>query len=642
MATANEIVVEQFGNAESYAEAALEQLEDFLAQLNDAIYVAPLIDIEWATIEAPTATEVPDIPTALDGLESQFAFDESILDARPEALTLVAPTIDIDDFDEEAPTIDLSNRPDLSFPDAPTVSLPDAPDAPTLANITVPDAPTITFPDAPELLELSTPTLDAVNLRADYLSDLEATDTTLELLVPTAYEYTAGPQYTSALMTALTSALTTRIAGGTGLAPAVETAIWGRGADRESKTMQATVDEATSAHQALGWSLPSAHLSAAIRRATEAVRSRSADLSREVSIEQAKLELANVQKTIDQVIQWEGQLIERSLRLETIAFESAKYTAENAIALYNAQVERFRALLQAFQVRAAIYDTIIKGELAKVDVYKAELLAEQTKAEVNKALIAQYQAEIDARLAIVRVYEGQLAGTKALVEVEGLRIQAFGEQVKAHVATINGETAKMEVYKIGVQAEGLKAEAFRTDVQAQLGGVQAYSASADAYRAKVGGQAERARAEIALITGLAQAKSSEFDGFRALVGAERERIASVGEHSRALLSAYDARIRGIEAQINQDNRRWETSIKQYEAQQQYTINGFKLNSDVIAANNQSRLDAAKTGAQILAQVTGSALGMIHTSAGISAGASTSVSYSYSNDTTTSPSGLASI
>jgi len=77
--------------------------------------------------------------------------------------------------------------------------------------------------------------------------------------------------------------------------------------------------------------------------------------------------------------------------------------------------------------------------------------------------------------------------------------------------------------------------------------------------------------------------------------------------------------------------RWETQIKDYEAGQQLMLQTAKINADVALQTNNARLDAAKVGAQVYAQLTSSAYGMVNASASISGSASNSVSYSYQGD-----------
>ena len=246
---------------------------------------------------------------------------------------------------------------------------------------------------------------------------------------------------------------------------------------------------------------------------------------------------------------------------------------------------------------------------------------EQTKANINTQLVEQYKAEIEAGLSQVKIYEAQVSGAQTLIQLEQAKIGAAGEQIRAYVAQINAETAKVEAYKAGVEAETTK--------------VTAYKVTVDAFQAKVGAQAERARAEVSRFNALYQAKSAEWEAYRAQVGAESERIRALGVQSGTQLDAYKATVASITAQAEQQTAIWTGNMKQYEAGQNIAIQTAKINNDAVIMTNNARLDAAKTGAQIYAQLTSSAYSMIHAQAGISGTAGTSVSYSYSNDTTTS-------
>lgn len=80
-----------------------------------------------------------------------------------------------------------------------------------------------------------------------------------------------------------------------------------------------------------------------------------------------------------------------AIRVEQMAFEMAKAAAESAIQIYNAGLDHFKVLVSKFQLYAQTYDTIMRGELARIDVYKAQLQGEQTKAEINSAKVQQLQ-----------------------------------------------------------------------------------------------------------------------------------------------------------------------------------------------------------------------------------------------------------
>jgi hypothetical protein len=602
MSTPAEQVESAFNRAASYAEQARSQMSSFLAALDSSIYTPPTLSVTWESLAAPTLPALPTAPT-LPTIEFTAP------GGQPAPLALSEPTIEIADFTDSAPT--------LTLPTAPTVSYGAAPTIPAIGDVTVPSAPTISTPAAPTYLAISTVTTPTIDLREDWLTQLE-TIPTLNLLEPTPYSYTRGPEYASALLDALKAKLAERIGGGSGLSTAVEQAIWDRARDRETRTAQANIDQIARSSEALGFQLPTGALAQQLREAEKNYFDKLSDLSREVALKQADLEQQNLRETITAGIQLEGQLVEYSWKMEQMAFETAKAYAQNAIDLHNAAVDQFRALLQGYETYASAYKTIIDGELGKVEIYKAQLQGEETKAQVNTALVQQYKAQIDAGMAQVDIYRAQVSAAQTLVQLEQAKIGAAGEQIKAYVAQVNAETAKVEAFKAAVDGEVTK--------------VQAFKAQVDAYSAKVGAQAEKARAQISRYSAMYQAKASEWDGYRAAVAAEGERVRALGLQSSSLVDGYKVVATAAQAQAEQQTSVWRANIAQYEAGQNIAIQTAKINNDAVTSTNATRLDAAKVGAQVYAQLTASAYSMINASASVSAGSSMSVGYSYSNDT----------
>lgn len=601
MATPAELVSSTFELAKNYAAEAQESMVTFTNALNASVYTPPTISVTWAAITAPTLPTLPSTPTM-----PTIAFTPP---TAPTALDIADPGLTLDTFSEVAPT--------TSFPTAPTITYDAVPSIPSVADITVPTAPTITLPSVPTYLTISTPTFAGVDLHEAYLDNLE-TIPTLTLVAPTPYTYAQDPEYASALLSALKSTLAGRMGGGTGLDATVEQAIWDRGRDRETQVWLGNQADITRTADALGFQLPPGAVAAQLEAAQQAYYGKLSDLSRDVSIKQADLEQENLKQTIDEAIQLEAKLIDYSLQLERLAFDTAKEYAGNAIAIYNAQVEKYKALLDAYRTYAAAYDAIIKGQLAKVDAFKAEIAAEQAKADTNRTLVEQYKAGIEAALSHVEVFKAQVAGAQTLVTIEQAKISAAGEQIRAYVAKVNAETAKVEVYKAQVSAEGTKVDVYKT--------------KAEVFAAKVGAQAETAKANTARFEALTRAKTAEWDGYRARVEAEKTRIDALGRQSETLLAAYRAAAQAIESSATMHTRIWEGQIKSYEASQQIVIQAAKINGENVMAANNARLDAAKVGAQVYAQQVAGALNLMNVSASLSASSSNSVSYSYGNDT----------
>lgn len=601
MSTPAEVVASAFAQAQSYASSAQASLVAFTDALNGSIYAPPTISVTWNSIAVPSLPSLPAVPTM-----PTITFTAP---TAPADWVLAEPAITIDDFTEAAPT--------LNLPNAPTITYGAVPSIPAVADVAIPAAPTLPTVAVPTFLALSTPTFAGIDLHTAYLAKLDNIPT-LALVAPTPYSYALGAKYASTLLTTLQSILLTRLAGGTGLSPAVEQAIWDRGRSRETQIALGNEAEIMRSSEALGFPLPAGVLAAQLREAQQTFYDKLSGLSRDVSIKQADLEQENLKQTIAAGMDLEGKLVDYSFKLEELTYQSAKTMAENAIASYNSQVEQFKALLQAYNTYAAAYKVIIDGELAKVEVYKAQLQGEQTKAQVNLALVQQYKAQIEAGLSLVEIFKAQVGAANTLIELEKTKISAAGEQIRGYVAQVNAETAKVEAYKAGVQGESTKVEVYRV--------------KADAFRAKAGAQGDKARAQIARFSALAQAKTVEWQGYTAKVEAERSRITALGAQSTALLEGYKAGAAAIEAEAGMHTRIFEAQIKDYEAGQSIALQAGKINGDFTIATNNARLEASKVGAQVFAQLTASAYGMIHAQAGVSASGGTSVSYSYSNDT----------
>ena len=604
-----DIVTGQFAQAQTYANHAQTQLNSFLSVLDGAAdYAVPTIDLTWNSIDAPPTVAPPTVPT-LDGV--------TFVDpTEPAAASLTPVTIDPITFTEVAPT--------TTFPTAPTLDYGVTPTIPAVASIALPSAPTVSLPSEPTLLSLSIPTFAGVNLHEDWLTKFDNIPT-LDLVSPTPYSYALGPEYASTLLTNLKATLNARMAGGTGLSAAVEQAIWDRARSRETSIALANEADILRTSEALGFPLPAGVIAAQTRDSQKVYYDKLSGLSRDVAIKQAELEQENLKQTIDAGMALEGKLIDYSYQLERLTFEAAKEQADNAIQIYNARVEQYKALLSVFGVYSEAYKTIISAELAKVDVFKALISAEQSKADINKTLVDEYRIMVEASMTQVEVYKAELDGAKALVEIEGLKINAAGEQIRAYVAQVNAETAKIEAYKAGVEAETAK--------------VQTFKVKADAFAAQAGVQIEAARVGIANLDAQIRAKALEWDGYKAKLSAAEIEMRGLMQGNELLIQKYRTEGDLGVAQYGAAIKKWEVQIKDYEAGKQAAIQTAKINGDQAMHAASVRMDAAKVGAQVYAQLTGSAYSIAKVSAGIDHRGSLGVSYSYSNKTSTQPTGI---
>lgn len=599
-----------FTSAQGYATAAQNQLNSFASALREGLFTPPTLTTNWVSLPAPPLPAMPTAPTM-----QTITFTAP---SAPSELSVSLPNINIPQFSVADPGINI--------PAAPSISIGPAPQIPDIAAVPVPAAPAIPSLPPPSQLALSTVAVPQLDMRESWvqrLSDIPE----LEMLEPTPYTYARGPKYASELLDNIQQIIHRRLQGGSGLDPAVEQAIWGRARDRETQIALGNEADIARQAEALGYSLPPGVLTAQLTAARQTYYDKLSGLSRDVAIKQAELEQQNLKDAITSGMQLEAQLIDYSYKIEQLAFEDAKTYAENAIQVYNTRLDQFRAVLSGYETYASVYKALIDGEMSKVEVYKAQLEAENTKAVINRTAVEAYKAQVEAGMAQIEIYRAQVGAAQTLVQLEQAKIGAAGEQIRAYVAQVNAETAKMEIYKTQVVAETSKADVFRARTQA--------------FSAQVEAEAERARAHTSHFVALQQAKAGEWDGYRARMAAEGERVKALATQSSAQLDGFRAQSAAVVAQAEIHTKQWEANIKQYEAQQSFALQASSINTSNVIATRSSRLDAAKAGAQVYAQLVASAYGMMNASASIAHSSSNndsvnramSVSYSYSNDTT---------
>ena len=588
------IVNDKYAKSVEMANTAAQRASAATQAFANAIYSPPQISVQWQTLAAPNLPQIPSAPN-LPSLNFNVPHGE------PGALSASMGNVQIDDFNVAAPTLNFGSMPALNIGTAPTL--------PNINDVAIPDAPNVVLPDAPQFLQLQTHSFGGVDLHEEWLDKLDEIPV-LSVLQPERFNYSPGARYASQLMDNLKAVLNARIQGGTGILPAVEQQIWDRARDRETQIALAREQEVLRGAEALGFPLPSGVLAAQLQDARREYHDKLSGLSRDIAIKQAELEQANLKDSIQQALGLESTLLEDCYKLEMLAFTASKEAADNAIAAHNAALEHFKALLDGYRSYASAYETVVKAELNKVEVFKAMLQAEQIKAEINQSLVARYKAEIDGRMAAVEIYKARVGAAQTLVELERTRIQAGAEQVRAFVATVNAETAKADMYKAQIGAESAKVEAYRALTQA--------------YGSKVGAQAERARAEVAKFQAQVSAKQLEWDGWKAKLAAETAKMEATARQSTIAVDGYRAGAAAAEAQAGAYMRRWEADIKQYEAGKELTFRVAKANADAVAHAQDMKMEAAKISLATATQSVASAWQMVSASATVGS----SMNYSY--------------
>ncbi len=596
-----EIVTDQYLRSRTYADAIQDQVTSMMDTLAAAPVTVPALDVVFDTSEIaePVIPDTGPVPT--------------LTAHTPQTVPLPSEEVPgIDDVTVDMPQF-TATMPTLNFGVAPEIAIGAVPALPAIRDVALPDAPEVELPALPSMLSLNTPTFVGMSSHADWLERLKNAPT-LDLVRPTALVHQRGPAYTSQLLDNLKAVLNERIQGGTGLPPEVEALIWGRAVDRESRLALDAELDVVRAGEALGFKLPQGVVVAQLERARREFRDKIAGLSRDVAIKQAELEQSNLQQVVAEGVQLEAKLMDNALQIEQQAFEAARAMADSHLQIYNAGVREFEVLMQQFNTFAGVYRTLIDAETAKLQQYQAELQAEQTKAQINQSLVAQFKAQVEAQQIRVEMYRTQLQGAQTLMQVEQTKLQAAGEQVRAFVATVNAETARLDAYKTQVGAEATKVEVFKSQAQA--------------FAAESSAKAEVAKIAITALETKARILASRYDGYRARVQSEASFSEIAANNSRVQLDAFRASNAAVEAKAGMTAKIWEAKLQQYRAGIEVTANIQRSNAAFAMQAAQMNQDVVKVGTQTAAQLLASAWNVVSTNASTQGNLSESHNYSH--------------
>ena len=599
MSTANGII--------AYAKERMAAVDGFVSDLSSAVLTlqAPTITPQFPTGGSAPAIAAPDMPTFTAPVWQAPGFPREFTG------TLDTSDLEIAPFDESPPTIQYGAAPpplDIRIPDAPGVNLEF--EDPALQ---------VNLPDPPRLLSLNIEKFSGLKLPT-----FDAEAPTLTAVEPSIREYTPEDVYTSDLLEKLKSTLQERIASGSGLSQEVENAIWDRGREREARA-QADALLQLEQMESLGYARPpGGYMDARTKILTEtdaALRGH----SREVMVKSAELALDNVKHAITTAVQLEGQLLNYTNSVEQRLFDASRYATEAGISIYNAKVQAFGAMVDVYRSKVQAYQALVQAETSRVEAYRAQVAAEEAKASVNRALVDQYRVMADVAMSNIEIYKARIAGIQTKAEIEKAKVQVFGEQVRGYVAQVNAYTAGVEGFRATIQAEQTKQQVYQSQVEA--------------YTARVTANSRQVDARIAVYKGKIDAHTAELDGYRAMMQAESARVDSIVKTNSVVAEAFRSEVTAVSAYNDVLTKQWQATLDQNQRTAEIGISAAKSNAELYITTRSLALDAAKTGAQVAAQIGSAAINAVNFSGSVSSSegynASVSVSESSSNSDSTS-------
>jgi len=598
--------------------------DSYEAKLTAAL--ADLGNIKVEDVAPPPALSAPSFPPLDVPLDDIPTLDVSpmVKPSAPVMDSIDALLADLDVGDMDA----LPDAPALipiNLPDAPgAISVP-APTRPSIdTSVTLPDAPSVVLPELDPMLAITIP-----DFVFPVLPDFDGVPPDPSAItVPNVFINWAEPAYASEMYDELAAQVRSMMAGGTGLPPAVEDALFSRARERLDAETHKAVQEAHENWAGRGFSMPPGMLAKAVSVAQQEGRLKKAELNRDILVEAAKWEIENIRFAVQQGMALEQLTMNLFENTAKRLFEVAKFQAESQINVFNAQISLFNAQNQAFNTLAQVYKTKLDGALAKLTAYKTAIEGQALIGQINTQNVEIYKARLQAVMSNVEVYKAMMQGAQVRADAIKTQLEAYKADVQVFAEQINAEKAKVDAYETQVKAETAKAGMLDAQARAYASTIQGLASKAD-IRAK-GVQLRMDAAKVHVQKFLANV-----DGYKAELEAALKEAGFVTEVFRTKVDAWRAKAGAVttvaEAEIRNNDMVTRTNIAYSEMQ----IKEYESRMQKAIQTAQIALEAAKAMGSYSAQLAAGAMSAMHVSASVSGSGSQSDSFSNSTSTSTS-------
>jgi hypothetical protein len=507
--------------------------EDVPAEFTDTFF-RPIKDqyVDEVDFEAPYLIAQPQFPNAPDALNTDNLFDIDL------------PAWDIPDFTTAPPSINTN----LLFPTAPVITLPPDP-TPSGDIFDVPDVVAPIFDDQMNLNAVST--IDVTARIADEFT------ITRQQLVDAAESYANNwmvqhcPNYTTG-MAELEARISSAMQGGNALDEAWEQAIYDRALIRTTDEQHRAQLALTEDYARRGFAVPPGAVMGGLSRIRYEQSRNTADISAQVAVERAKIELQHLQfgmqisTTLRQHFSSAMQnYMQLALSGNGIALEYAKDIGRWAAEIFNQGVELYKLEIQRYQAEAQVYAVRLESAFAMIKVFEVEIEAEKLKIEVDRNAIALYEAKIQGEQSKIEIYNSQLQAIRTQLESEGQKLAIYESQVKAYATRVGAKESEYNAYRAAIQGDAEKVNAYSAEVRAYSEGVSAAGTKVDADRAISQSITEYNRA-------LLDRRDSGIKLYMADIDAEGTRFSSSVEAQKAVLASYTTRVEAkLKAMLNE-------------------------------------------------------------------------------------------
>ena len=463
---------------------------------------------------------------------------------------------------------------------------------PTIVPITIPAAPTYVAPvfsaQAP-LFNATMPTgLDVLfEQQFSNASPIMQGYVNAQL---NAYMTNNFPAFASG-MAAIEARLATYLAGGTGLTPAVEDALYTRTLDKTNKDAVRAMEQAMGKSARLGMTMVSPVLLSEQMDIDNERRLKNAMAATEIYTQQAQLE----QKNIEFAVKASNELRQIALTaavsyyhglvsINQQALEYARGVVDAVVKAFDVAARYAEVQTRIYEAAAQVYRAQLDGALAVLRAYESTVRGLEAQANVDRALVDAFRAQIDAIKAEADVYTSQINAVVAIAKLSEIQVQLFDSQVKAFASQVNALSAQWMGYKAAVEGQEAR-------MNVNIGHAKEYEAAANAYAAEV-------KAAELVVTSAVQVNKELVDIYRAQIEAYAALEHSKIEAAQVAVLSYDAQLKGYIANCQAAAEQGRANVASFEAGFRGLVEEARMILEQLKESNMVDIERVKGVAQI--------------------------------------------
>ena len=487
--------------------------------------------------------------------------------------------VEIESFEPAFDSINLPPQPNIA-------NAPSMPTAPMQRSITLPNRPaTATRPSLPNLLEIQIPqaTFAPIAPFTAQAPEFEGSSITAVL------QWSPIP-FTPTILTEAIAVLRRMWAGGTGLPPAVEQALWERAAGREDVAASREIGAAAAEFSGRGFTLPPGALVNRIDTIRNDAALRKQTLGRDVMIKVADAHIENLRFACQQAIAAEGVLLEQWKQQSQLQFEANKAQLDSELALLNAKVAVFNAKQSAYSTEASVHKTLLEGRALELQKFKTEVDAEIAKGAINDQRVKVYLGQYEALKADVEVFKAEMQGAQTQAELGRLEVETYKANIQAVAEIMQAEKIKAEIFESSVRGEAAKASLIDAQARAYSAYVSGKSAAADVrlknQDAQIRGMDFQLRAFLGNLEADKAQMQAELAAIQAGVSAFTADTQRAAAEAGVEISKNEMEIKAREADMRSAIALYETEMRKYMAAREELIRIASLQADGLKAIGQ--------------------------------------------------------